>query len=1518
MAIASSSSTTTGKDAPNQREGMAFSGGAYVQLPEMAISFARGLFFQAWVRPDTLQEGIIAAFGRDDVNIALKSMKDGSLTLEWRGADSKFYRVTKLSMFKAGEWTHLDVILASDGILFYQGGKWCPPDGPYEQPALPVEKSRTDSSIGALYDGRGAFAGAIADVRLWNRSFGLAKDPIPPAPLVFQRDIIRGRASRDLTGDEPGLVGRWTLEGPEGARDASRFGRHGKLVGGAFKAGATSVTIDPPQAKCIDFGAGTAAVKVDDFALDGSGFTWQAQVNVRDLKQNTRLLRASNKRTGDALEVATTGGALTASLVQKAQTVKLASADGVFTANTWRSVALQIGPDGAAALFVDGAIVGAPAAATKLPPDTYEAMFGERLDGQMAEVRLWSRTLSAYEIKDTSARRIHGWAPGLVSCYRMDEEAAVLELINADPSGPRALAKETKVADSGALKLGPTPVVKPQRVAGLSDKVTLPVLPTMGSAGFSVQMWVNLDALDSSQLFAASGAATLYSDRDFGGKSQILTPGRYDIGQLSVGNDQVSSVKVPRGTAVTLYENASFQGKSWRVEKDTALVGADVNDKASSVVVESVQPCLALLSNNGALGVEYPSAKGPQRFELSGVFSARRWAHLTVTVDAEGLVCVYKDGLLIGRQDLESPTDQTLAPWLGSLKGSIAEVRVFSRALSQQEVEVNWRLRVKNGVGLIARWALAEDLAGTPGAATGSVLWREAPSIPLLDGAPPARATVKARCSLLADQTRSGQLPQLCVDLMAFDDAGNPRPLTDISVIVGEKIDIFRSTVAPANMIQTPQNFTVKTGPRGSVRLVMTPRSLLVPIFRVRSAEMSEGEWVLVTPDQVIHQALATLTVNEVMQGRRATASTVAGTTTLAKDGADKLVKLLRGMLGAAASFSFEEQSTAALAFDASEEEQPAGPAHTLSTGALGASIVARPDAPLVRRLGSVAPVAAVVEDDGIASFGLIDDGIQLISNVAKTVATAVMDTVEGAARLGSAIVTSISISVDTVINGLKVAASWVVKTVEEAAAAVADLFAKIGKTLSQVFDYLADLFNWSDFLATADLMLTGLNKSLVSLKTKTTGIFTDIKSSIRGIEDTVLKKLGGSYALPSSVSDAHAEQEKAPPPEPPGPLDYLLSLLPDDLSQTIKDLMNVFAPIDNLLSGALGRLSTLGDGLASEWQNGALKDSLANPSKFLDSDPSDWLELARILVRIVFNAVVMAVDFVGDLAVAVLQTFENLFKLQLNIPVLTAFVEKFVLGGRKMTVGILLCLIPAIPTTLMYKLVTGRKEGPAALVSQGAQSFADSEAEAFPLRDVIMRCVSAVMIIITGVFDGIDALEEGDDDGSVSAKDVIMLIVNGVKSIADGIFLVYDEVTEKTTALQDWKFGMDVAAWVVGVAGLVAEAVKMRAGKTAGKALKVVPDILGAASGGIGVVSGILDVVSSSTDEKKSKGDVWVSSLDLTSGVGEFAAGVAIAVPKTKTQPADGIRAGVIIGGHVVGAVAAIASTCVVIGENA
>ncbi len=80
----------------------------------------------------------------------------------------------------------------------------------------------------------------------------------------------------------------------------------------------------------------------------------------------------------------------------------------------------------------------------------------------------------------------------------------------------------------------------------------------------------------------------VYQNQNYGGTSQEFVPGEYNISELyqGVGNDTISSLKVPKGWTVTLYQHANFQGKTKTFTADTQWVETDFNDITSCIVVK--------------------------------------------------------------------------------------------------------------------------------------------------------------------------------------------------------------------------------------------------------------------------------------------------------------------------------------------------------------------------------------------------------------------------------------------------------------------------------------------------------------------------------------------------------------------------------------------------------------------------------------------------------------------------------------------------------------------------------------------------------------------------------------------------------------------------------------------------------------------------------------------------------------------------------------------------------------------
>lgn len=104
--------------------------------------------------------------------------------------------------------------------------------------------------------------------------------------------------------------------------------------------------------------------------------------------------------------------------------------------------------------------------------------------------------------------------------------------------------------------------------------------------------------IDELGVFARAGAdapeeaaplrvAAIYEHGDFGGREQFLSVGRYNLSDIEMGNDALSSLKVDDGYRIILFQHADFQGDTKMFEEDASYVGDDFNDEASSLIVEA-------------------------------------------------------------------------------------------------------------------------------------------------------------------------------------------------------------------------------------------------------------------------------------------------------------------------------------------------------------------------------------------------------------------------------------------------------------------------------------------------------------------------------------------------------------------------------------------------------------------------------------------------------------------------------------------------------------------------------------------------------------------------------------------------------------------------------------------------------------------------------------------------------------------------------------------------------------------
>jgi len=102
---------------------------------------------------------------------------------------------------------------------------------------------------------------------------------------------------------------------------------------------------------------------------------------------------------------------------------------------------------------------------------------------------------------------------------------------------------------------------------------------------------------------------TLYKDCNYGGSNVSLGAGYYNTNEMGIGDDAISSIRVSNGYSITLFENASFSGKSTVYNDDVSCLGFNWNDRVSSIRITRDNQGGGYNNNNNAVVTLYADCK---------------------------------------------------------------------------------------------------------------------------------------------------------------------------------------------------------------------------------------------------------------------------------------------------------------------------------------------------------------------------------------------------------------------------------------------------------------------------------------------------------------------------------------------------------------------------------------------------------------------------------------------------------------------------------------------------------------------------------------------------------------------------------------------------------------------------------------------------------------------------------------------------------------------------------------------
>lgn len=148
---------------------------------------------------------------------------------------------------------------------------------------------------------------------------------------------------------------------------------------------------------------------------------------------------------------------------------------------------------------------------------------------------------------------------------------------------------------------------------------------------------------------------TFYEHAEYGGKAVTLGVGSYELAQLNaigIPNDWMSSLKVPSGYVVDVYQHDYFLGTKWTFTSDTSYVGSSCNDQMSSVKISRSSGSQSIYSIT-ASSIPSPEGNGVMTCRImngtNGAFSDDQiyWAVLAINPDTDAWCYLDLNGNLI-------------------------------------------------------------------------------------------------------------------------------------------------------------------------------------------------------------------------------------------------------------------------------------------------------------------------------------------------------------------------------------------------------------------------------------------------------------------------------------------------------------------------------------------------------------------------------------------------------------------------------------------------------------------------------------------------------------------------------------------------------------------------------------------------------------------------------------------------------------------------------------------------------
>jgi hypothetical protein len=310
------------------------------------------------------------------------------------------------------------------------------------------------------------------------------------------------------------------------------------------------------------------------------------------------------------------------------------------------------------------------------------------------------------------------------------------------------------------------------------------------------------------------------------------------------------------------------------------------------------------------------------------------------------------------------------------------------------------------------------------------------------------------------------------------------------------------------------------------------------------------------------------------------------------------------------------------------------------------------------------------------------------------TVTSTVTDVVTGIEQAVETIVVTVVTGVVNAVTGLVDAFDAALQTVEQAADFVGALLAKAGAEIQSVIDFVKDLFDWDDILVAQEVLAKNIRETATIAKTFLTGAGTAAVEAIGRFQTSVDADFASwRAALTGGMPGEQAGKSRNSPPQDVRTT-YLTSQMRAGLTGQDTD-----STIDAYFGQALSTLMTdltvpmeqLVASLPTAIDTSGFFDAFADPGSLLTTGLDLLLQGVQALTDLSLDAAQLLVEAITSLVEALIDGLMAMANAEIDIPLVTPFVEQVVFQGRaKLTMVDLLALGAAIPLTIAYKALSG------------------------------------------------------------------------------------------------------------------------------------------------------------------------------------------------------------------------------------